>query len=374
MSNAAPSRAIIDLAAYAHNLGVVRRFIDPNTGIAAVVKANAYGHGLIPLAKKAVETGVRMLAVASVEEGVQLRRAGITLPVLVMVQPDESALLEVIEHQLTLMVSTVSIAEKLGELAHRHNLVVQVHCKVDSGMGRQGFALASAPRDIQFITRISHIDIEGIATHFPAADQPDDAFTFNQIKTFKVMLRQLDRLGIPYEIAHAAASPAIVNYQGAIFNMVRPGLMTYGVWPAKSASPPDLLKPVLRWESRVGQVRELEPGASIGYGRTYTTAQRIRAAVIPVGYADGYKHGLSNKADVLIRGQRCPVRGSVCMDQIVVEVSHVRDVASGDAVTLLGADDKETITPAELAERAGTIPYDILTGIGQRVPRDYINP
>ncbi len=374
MSITAPSRAIVDLAAYAHNLGVVRRYLGRDTAVAAVVKANAYGHGLIPMAAKAAECGVRMLAVATVDEGVQVREAGISLPVLVMVQPDESALFEVIEHQLTLMLSSVAVAEKLGELAHRHNRVVPVHCKVDSGMGRQGFSMGAAAHDLQFLTRISHIDIEGIATHFPAADQPDDSFTFNQIKAFKQVLRQLDRLGIPYEISHAAASAAIVNYEGSIFDMVRPGLMTYGVWPAKTPAPRDLLKPVLRWESRVGQVRELEPGSSIGYGRTYTTEVRMRAAVVPVGYADGYKHGLSNRAEVLVRGQRCPVRGSVCMDQIVVDVSRVADAASGDMVTLIGTDGSESISPVELAERAGTIPYDILTGIGHRVPREYINP
>lgn len=372
MSSTAPSKAIIDLSAYAENLGVVRRFIGPQAQIAAVVKANAYGHGLIPIARKAVDCGVRMLAVATVDEGIELRQAGMEAPTLVMVQPDESALPEIIEHQLTPMVSTVPIAERLGALAHRKNRVAPIHCKVDSGMGRQGFALASAPHDIQFLTRISHVDVEGIATHFPVADQLDDTFTFNQIKTFKQVLRQLEQRGIPYDMAHAANSAAIVNYQGSIFDMVRPGLMTYGVWPAKNPPTQEMLKPVLRWETRITQVRDLAAGSSIGYGRTYTTDTRMRAAVLPVGYADGYKHSLSNRADVLIHGKRCPVRGSVCMDQIVVDVSHVEGVQAGDVATLIGSDGEERITPEELAARAGTIPYDILTGIGQRVPREYV--
>ncbi len=372
MNRMAASKAIIDLNAYAHNLDVVRRFIGHDASIAAVLKANAYGHGLVPLAKKAVGCGVRMVAVAAVDEGIELRQAGLQIPVLVMVQPEESVLPALLEYHLTPMISTIKAAETLGELAHRANRMVAIHCKVDSGMGRQGFSLNTAPADLQYLSRISHIDIEGIATHFPVADQLDDTFTYNQIKTFKQLLKQLDKRGIPYEIAHAANSAAIVNYQGSIFNMVRPGLMTYGVWPMKTASSRNLLKPVLRWETRITQVRELEEGASVGYGRTYTTKSRMCAAVLPVGYADGYKHSLSNQADVLVRGKRCPVRGSVCMDQIVVEVSQVDNVQAGDLATLIGNDGPECITVEELADRAGTIPYDILTGIGQRVPREYI--
>lgn len=372
MSNTAPSRAIVDLRAYAHNLGVVRRFVGNDAHIAAVVKANAYGHGLVPVALKALECGARMLAVATIDEGLALRAAGIEAPVLVMVQLDAPIMPVAIEHRLTLMISDMATAERLGEIAHRANRVAQVHCKIDSGMGRQGFPIESAPSDLQSITRISHIDIEGIATHFPTADQPEDTFTYNQIKMFKHVLRQLDKLGIPYELAHAANSAAIVNYHGSIFNMVRPGLMCYGVWPTANVPSQPLLQPVLRWETRIVHVRHLEPGSSVGYGRTYTTRHRMRAAILPVGYADGYKHQLSNRAEVLIRGKRCPVRGSVCMDQIVVDISELPSVNPGETATLIGADGTESITAEELAQRADTIPYDILAGIGPRVPREYL--
>jgi len=266
----------------------------------------------------------------------------------------------------------VATAETLGEMAHRTNRVVRVHCQVDSGMGRQGFNLETAAQDIQFLTRISHIDIEGIATHFPSAEKPDEPFTYNQIKQFKQVLKQLDKQGIPYEMAHAANSAAIVNYAGSIFDLVRPGLMTYGVWPSTAPVVPGMIRPVLRWETRVTQVRYLEPGSSVSYGRTYTTSARMRAAMLPIGYADGYKHSLSNKAHVLIRGQRCPVRGNICMDQTVVDVSGLEEVRTGDVVTLLGSDGSELVTAEELARLAGTIPYEILTGIGTRVPRDYV--
>lgn len=372
MSNTASSCAIIDLDAYAHNLGVVRRFTEDQAGIIAVIKANAYGHGLLPVARKAIETGVRMLGVAAVDEGIALREGGIDAPVLVMVQPASDVLEAILEYNLTLMVSDVATAERLGELAQRACRVVPLHCKIDTGMGRQGFGIETAADDLQYLTRISHIDIEGIATHFPVADTPEDPYIYNQIKTFKQLLKRLDRHGIPYEMAHAANSAAIVNYKGSTFDMVRPGLITYGVWPTAATPAPSLIKRVLRWETRIVQVRRIDPGASIGYGRTYTTPRSMRAAILPVGYADGYKHALSNRAEVLIHGQRCPVRGSVCMDQIVVDVSQLPDVKTGDTATLIGTDGQETITAEELAERARTIPYDILTGIGARVAREYL--
>jgi alanine racemase len=373
MSTNAPSRAIIDLSAYAHNFEAVRQIIGEGIGIYAVVKANAYGHGLAPMAKKAISSGVERLAVAMVDEGVALREAGVEAPILVLLQPEESALDAILEYRLTPMVSSVAIALKLGERAQRANRVVQVHCKIDSGMGRQGFSLNAAAEELQRLTRISHLDIEGIATHFPAADESEDTYTYDQIKAFKHVLRRLDANGIPYELAHAANSAAIVNYHGSLFDFVRPGLMTYGVWPCKTPPPnPDLLRPVLRWETRVNQVRDIEAGASVGYGRTFTTSRRMRAAVLPIGYADGYKISLSNRAEVLLHGKRCRVRGSVCMDQIVVDVTHLENVQPGDVATIIGQDGDACITAQELADHAGTIPYDILTGIGARVPREYI--
>lgn len=377
MKSLSPSRAIVDLGALAHNYRAVKAMSGEHTAVCAIVKANAYGHGVVPVAKALLQTGARMLGVATIAEGVELRKAGITAPVLVLFQPagDPSTALEalsaVVSQDLTLMVSETAMAEALGEVALRANHVVPVHCLVDTGMGRQGFDLARAADDIQHLTRISHIDIEGIATHFPVADRVNDEFTLEQIRAFRRVLKDLEREGIPFELAHASNSAAVVNYPAAHFDMVRPGLMLYGVWPSESPMPPGTLRPVLRWETRVTQVRELEPGSNVGYGRTFTTPGRMRAAILPVGYADGYRHGLANKADVLIRGQRCPVRGSVCMDQIVVDVSLVPEVQTGDTAVLIGADGNDQITAEELARLAGTIPYEILTGIGHRVPREY---
>ena len=374
MSETSPSRVIVDLNAYAHNVQAVRRRIPARCSILAVVKANAYGHGMVRVAERALKEGVAMLGVAAVDEALTLRQADIRAPILVLGQPAEETLGAVVEHGLRVMISSVAAAERLGAIAHKANKVAPIHCKIDTGMGRQGFGIEHAVRDLHGLTRVANIDIEGIATHFPEADLPNDAYTLNQIRAFKQVLRQLDKNGVPYEFAHAANSAAVIHYNpDGIFNMVRPGLMTYGVWPAPTTpGGPPFLKPVLRWETRVALVRDLEQGSSIGYGRTYTTPGSARTAVLPVGYADGYRYALSNRADVLIRGKRCPVRGSVCMDQIVVDVTHVDGVAAGDTATLIGTDGVETITAGELAERARTIPYDILAGIGPRVRRDYI--
>jgi alanine racemase len=372
MSIISPSRVVVDLNAYSHNLKLVKQIIGPDCSIMAIVKANAYGHGHVPVAKRAIKEDVAILGVATVDEGVALREAGITHPILVLMQPSTDAFSTAVEHDLRLMVSDTAAAERLGDLARRTNKVVPIHVKVDSGMGRQGFELDQAMRNMLFLTRISNVDIEGIATHFPVADLKDDPFTLNQIKSFKHFLKQLDKRGIPYEVAHAANSAAILNYPSSHFSMVRPGLITYGVWPSAIPATSSPWKPVLRWETRVVLVKDFEPGSSIGYGRTYTTEQHMRGAVLPVGYADGYKHALSNRAEVIIRGRRCPVRGSVCMDQVVVDVTDVEGVAVDDVVTLIGTDGNETITAEELARHAQGIPYDILAGIGARVRRDYI--
>lgn len=372
MSEAASSRAMVDLTAYAHNLGCVRELIPADCAILAVVKANAYGHGLIPIARQAVAHGVAMLGVATVEEGIALREAGIEAPILLLVQPAQHALAAAIENGLRPMISDVATAEHIGDLVRKAGKIVPIHCKVDSGMGRQGFEIEQAVRQMLYLTRVSNIDIEGIATHFPVADLSNDPFTINQIRAFKHLLRQLNKHGVPYEMAHAANSAAIMNYPGSMFNMVRPGLMTYGVWPTDTPPVSSPLRRVLRWESRIVLLKQLEAGASIGYGRTYITEAPMRAALIPVGYADGYKHKLSNTADVLIRGQRCPVRGAVSMDQIVADTTHLEEVAVGDRVTLIGTDGDQTITAEELARHAQTIPYDILAGIGPRVQRQYV--
>lgn len=373
MSSLTTSRLIVDLNAYGHNFRETARRLPDECKIMAVVKANAYGHGAVPIARKAVELGAAMLGVATVEEGIALRKAEIDAPILVLVQPTEDALGPALNHGLRLTASSTSIAERLGDLARRANKVVPIHGKIDSGMGRQGFNIDTAVEELLSLTRISHIDIEGICTHFPTANMASDAYTQNQIRAFKHLLKQLDKEGVPYETVHAANSAAIINYPAAAFDMVRPGIMLYGVWPTDDVPTEMPLKPVARWESNIILIKEYREASSIGYGRTYQTSQRTRCALVPVGYGDGYHFALSNKGEVLIHGRRCAVRGRVSMDQIMVDVTHVPNAAVGDTVVLMGQDGNDAITAQELAHRAGTIPYEIFTSISPRVARVYVD-
>jgi len=368
----APSVARIDLAAYRHNLGVVRRCA-PKARILASVKADAYGHGLVPVARAALDADAHGLGVATIDEGIALRRAGITAPVLVLFQPAPGHLDEVVVHGLELMIADVDAAEALGKIARETNRSAAVHCHIDTGMGRQGFAPARAAEEIARVAAVPGLSLAGVATHFPTAEDPDDAFTRDQIARFTAIVGAIRDRGVAVPCVHAANSAAIVNYPEAAFDMVRPGIMTYGVWPSSTVPDPCPLLPVMHWETRITQIRDLEAGHGVSYGRSYVSESGMRTAVLPVGYADGYRIGYSNCAHVLIRGKRCPVRGRVCMDQTVAEITHVPEAATGDAVLLLGANGLGAIHAEELALHAGTIPYEVFTAVGNRVPRLYEN-
>lgn len=359
----------VDLDAYAHNLRHIRSLVSEDCGLIAVVKADGYGHTMIPISERAVEEGVAMLAVATVDEGVYLRSHFPEMPILVLYQPPVEALNDVIAQALRVTLNECSLGERLGDLARKAQVIVPVHCEVDTGMGRQGFGYETAVKDVQALTRISNIDVEAIMTHFPSAEIADDPFTQNQIKAFRNLLRDVGRAGVPYEISHASNSAGVVNYPAANFDMARVGLMTYGVWPTDTPPETSSLRPVARWESRVAFVRTLPGGASVGYGRTHRTQNPTEVATVLVGYGDGYTHHLSNTGEVLIRGVRCPVIGRVSMDAITVDVSGLREVAAGDRVTLIGADGEEIIRVEDLARWANTIPYEILTEISPRVER-----
>lgn len=365
------SQAWVDLGAYAHNLAVARLMAGARCEQVAVVKGNGYGLGALPLARCALESGAAMLGVATVDEAVELREGGIDAPILVLMQPAPEAFGATVSYRLTPVLCDGAAGRHLGELARSAGRVLAVHAMIDTGMNRQGFDPDEAIRVLPELARHAHLNLEGIATHFPIADVAEDAFTRSQIQRLKFVLEALDSAGTPYDFVHGANSAAIVNYGDGIFNLARPGIMTFGVWPTQDPPAKNPLRPVLRWVTRVSQVRTLPPGATVSYGRTYTSEAGMTAAMIPVGYADGYRRALSNQAEVLIRGRRCPIRGRVCMDQMVVDVSHVPEVAEGDEVVLVGRQGDEEITLDELATLAGTIAYEILTGLGRRVPRIY---
>lgn len=363
------SRAIIDFGAYSHNLDAIRSLLKPGVRMMGVVKADAYGHGLVPMAKHAVSWGVQCLGVATVDEAITLRQAQITAPIIVLFEPVADALEAIVEHDLCLVLAERSTGECLAALAEKRGKRATVHCQVDTGMGRQGFTPATAVNDIRALAALKSLHLEGICTHFPVADGPNNAYTLEQIRQFDEIAKALRDAGVTFEQKHSCNSAGVVNYPEAHFNLVRAGLMSYGVWPSETPQPPDFLRPVLEWSTRIVQVREFTPGSSISYGRTFTTPETMRAAILSVGYADGYRHRFSNRAEVLIRGVRCPVRGNVCMDQTVVDVTRVPDVKTGDRAILIGTDGDQRITAEELAPLAETIPYEILTCIGNRVAR-----
>jgi alanine racemase len=362
-----PTAVTIDLGALSHNYGEVRRRIG-NRHVLAVVKAQAYGHGAVPVATRLAADGARMLGVALVEEGCELRDAGITAPVLVMgpVFPEQAE--AVVGNRLTPVVSTLTLAQALSAEAPREGRTVSVHVKIDTGMGRIGLSPEAALPFIAEISALPGIAVEGLMTHFADADLRDKRFAAVQMDRFEALIEALAAKGIAVPLRHAANSAAVLEYDRALLTMVRPGLMLYGADPLESKGGADL-RPVLSWTTRVAFVKQVPTGTPISYGRTFTTSRQSTIATIPVGYADGYSRSLSNRGAMLVRGMRAPVAGRVCMDMTMLDVTAIPGVREGDEVVLLGAQGTERISADDIAALTGTIAYEVLCGIGGRVPR-----
>jgi alanine racemase len=358
---------MVDLNALTHNYReVVRRIGDRK--VLAVVKAQAYGHGAIPVSRRLIELGSHMLGVALVEEGRELRDAGITAPVLVMapVFPEQARV--IVNAKLTPVVYTLAVARALSDAATGAGRKLAVHVKIDTGMGRVGLSPEDAVDLIATISRLPGIIVEGLMTHFADADLRDKAFASAQMDRFGSLTRSLEAKGITVPLRHAANSAAVLEYDRALLNMVRPGLMLYGYNPLESGVSVDL-RPVLSFLTRVAFLKKVPAGVPVSYGRTFVTKRESLIATIPVGYADGYSRGLSNKGEAIVRGVRVPVAGRVCMDMTMLDVTGVPGVAEGDEVVLIGARGNERITADDIAARTGTIAYEVLCGISGRVPR-----
>ena len=360
-----PTAALIDLEALSHNYGEVTSRIGGRK-VLAVVKAQAYGHGAVAVSRKLVELGVDMLGVALVEEGLELRSAGITTPVLVMgpVRREQAGV--IVKARLTPVVFTTQMAEALAQAAAGKR--VPVHVKVDTGMGRIGLPPEDAVSFIRDVAAMPGLTVEGIMTHFADADLKDKQFASAQLDRFEHLVRSLDAAGIPVPLRHAANSAAVLEYDRALLTMVRPGLMLYGYDPLERRGGSDL-RPVLSLVTGIAYLKKVPAGVPISYGRTFVTKRESVIATVPIGYADGYSRGLSNRGEALVRGRRVPVVGRVCMDMTMLDVTEVTGVADGDEVALIGGQGQERITADDLAERTGTIAYEVLCGIGARVPR-----
>ncbi len=365
-----PTVARISLSALTHNFAEVMRRANGRK-VLAVVKARAYGHGLVPVSRHLLGRGAHMLGVALVEEGRELREAGIDAPVLVMgpVFPEQAD--AVAAWRLTPVLSNNTVARALADAARRRSLRIAVHVKVDTGMSRLGVSPEAAPDLVQELMALEGIVVEGLMTHFADADLRDKAFAAHQMERFETLLRVLADRGIAIPLRHAANSAAILDYQRALFTMVRPGLMLYGYDPVEGSASGADLQPVLSLFTRIFLLKKVPAGTPISYGRTFVTGRESLIATIPIGYADGFSRGLSNCGEALVRGVRAPIAGRVCMDMTMLDVTDVPGVREGDEVVLIGSSGGERITAADLAAKTGTIPYEVLCGISARVPRAY---
>lgn len=366
-----PNRAAwaeIDLAALRHNYEEIKKNIRGGAKLCAVVKADAYGHGALAVARVAVEAGASYLAVATLGEAIELRQAGFTVPILLLglVLPDEAR--DIVDYDVTQVVCELPLAEAISREAVRQHKTAKVHLKVETGMGRIGIrpeeigALAAA------VKQLPNIEIEGMFSHFAMADSKDKTYTKGQLAKFEQALKAVEETGVKLKIRHIAESAAILEIPEAHYDMVRAGVIQYGMWPSDEVTHPIDLKPVMKVCAKVVFMKTLHPGESIGYGRQFIAERESRIATLPIGYADGYIRAYGNGGYVSFGGRKAPIAGRVCMDQVMVDVTDLPDVKEGATAVLFG---DETVTADTAAKWLNTINYEVTCLISPRVPRVY---
>jgi alanine racemase len=366
-----PTRAEVNLSALVRNLRTLRAGA-PGSGLLAMVKANAYGHGAELVARALEAEGVELLGVALIEEGLALRAAGVRSEILVLGGAYQGGWDVLVEAGLTPAVFREDHLEAFATAAHRRGVEARAHLKVDTGMARLG-ALPGEVPPLLARARTLAVTLDGVLSHFANADLADATATRRQLVDFRAVLEQLERAGFRPRWRHLANSAALVAMpearDGKVFNLVRPGLALYGLAPAPWLAAAQPLEPVLSWKTAIVHLKDVPTGTAVSYGGTWTARRPTRIATLPVGYADGYPRRLSNRAQVLVRSRRAPVVGRVCMDLCMVDVSDVPAVSLDDEVVLLGRQGAEAIDATELAGWAETISYEVLCGVGARVPR-----
>lgn len=371
ISTVLPTYATVNLAALAHNLSLITRYLTPPCEIMAIVKANAYGHGAIAMAQALASQGIGRFAVASLGEGMELRKAGLTTPIVILGALFEEQIADLVAHRLTPVVSDGRILPTLAKAIRSHPVPYPIHLKVETGMGRLGLSPEELLSLLNNPVLRNPLQVEGVMTHLADADGADRIFTEQQLGAFRAMLEQIRQQGLTLPLVHAANSAAIVRFPDAHFSLVRPGIMLYGYHTLPASVPTPTLKPVLSLRTTIVQLRTIPQGGTVSYNGTFVAKRPTRIAVLPIGYADGYSRRLSNRGWVLIQGRRAPIVGLVCMDMIMVDVTDIRPVQIGETVTLIGQQGAESIWADEVASWIGTIPYEVLCGIGSRVPRLY---
>jgi len=368
-----PTWVEIDLDAVIHNVREFRKLTGSNMNIMAVVKADAYGHGAPEVSRAAIEGGADYLGVAFLEEGIELRKAGLEAPILLLGYTPPPQMEKMIDYRLTPTIFSLETARYLSQCARKREENIPVHVKVDTGMGRIGFLPGMAAELVEEISRLPGLKIEGLMSHFAAADEEDPEYTYSQLESFRSIHEECCNRGIEPSLLHASNSAGTIRFPEAHFDMVRLGLALYGYYPSEAVNYPERvdLRPVLFFKSRVIMSKQVPAGTCLSYGATYCTDQPSVIATIPVGYADGFNRLLSNRGKVLINGIRVPVVGRVCMDYIMADVTAIEGVKEGEEVVLYGPQGNERVTVAEVADLLGTIPYEVLCSVSKRVPRWY---
>ncbi len=368
-----PTVAEIDLDAIAFNLRVIRSLVGAGVKICPAVKADGYGHGAIPVSRTVLDAGAEMLGVATLEEALELREAGISAPILILQCVPPKGIPEIVAKDISTMVCDLRFAAELSNHAVATGKKVKVHIKVDTGMGRLGVFPSEVVKFAIQLSRMPGLVIEGIFTHFPSSGDQDLNFSHEQIKEFRGLTNAIREAGISIKLRHMANSGAIINLPESYFDMVRPGIMLYGLRDTKHLVRNVELKQAMTLKTKIVFLKELPPGKPVSYGRTFVTKRRTLVATIPIGYADGYNRLLSNKASALVHGIRVPVIGRVCMDQVMLDVTDVPGVAVGDEVVLYGRQGDGFISIEEIADLQGTIADEVICSVGKRVPRVYVH-
>ena len=362
--------AEIDLNAIRHNLTNIRRHINSNAKLCAVVKANAYGHGAVEVSRIAVECGADFLAVATVDEGLELRRAGFELPILILGLVPLTAAEVVVSNDLTQVVADMPLAEKISAAAVKLAKIAKVHLKVETGMGRIGATPDDAVELAKKISRLPNVELEGMFSHFADADNDDRTFTHKQLKIFTAVAEKIRAEGIALKICHIAESAAALDIPEAHLDMVRSGIITYGLYPAPNVRRTIELRPAMKFVTKIVYLKKIPAGVSIGYGRDFVAQRDSLIATLPVGYADGYIRAYKNfHVDVSGKGL-APIAGRVCMDQTMIDVTDLPDVKVGDEVILFGS---PAVTIDDVARHLKTINYEVTCLVSARVPRIFIN-
>ena len=371
--------AEVSLDAIAENVNQMRRLLKPQTKLMAVVKADAYGHGVQEIARALLQSGVDAFAVAFIDEAKQLRRIGVDVPIMILGHTPVEQAVDIIDLDLQPAILNFSMAKAVSNAAMRRNKTCKIHVKIDTGMTRVGFLFQDdelvkekTVKDILDLASMPNLEIEGIFTHLACADMKDETITFLQFERYMELIERLNEHGLDIPVKHVCNSAAAMRYPQMHLDMVRAGIALYGIYPSEEMEKTIKLIPAMQLKTTLIQIKTVPKGTFVGYGATYCTEEETTIGTIPIGYADGYSRLLSNKAEVIIGGKRVPVIGTICMDQCMINLRNVNNINVEDEVTIFGTDGMARVSIEEVASWMGTINYEMLCVIGKRVPRVYL--